>query len=86
MVKITRRVIEVVITGLIRNQFESNLTWVRIPHPPPQDESANGFLPFAGSFFTVLKRGFLILTVFLFQLQRFNYYLHSTKMYFCLCC
>ena len=57
MVKITRRVIEVVITGLIRNQFESNLTWVRIPHPPPKDEFANGFSPFAGSFFTMLKRG-----------------------------
>ncbi len=47
-----------VITGLIRNQFASNRTWVRIPHPPPQDELASGFLPFAGSFFTVLKRGY----------------------------
>ena len=27
--------IEVVITGLIRNQFEGNLTWVRIPPAPP---------------------------------------------------
>ena len=24
-----------VITGLIRNQFDGNVTWVRIPHPPP---------------------------------------------------
>ena len=24
-----------VITGLIRNQFGGNPTWVRIPHPPP---------------------------------------------------
>jgi len=28
----------------------------------------------------------LILTVFLFQLQRLNYYLQLAKMYFCLCC
>ena len=28
--------IEVVITGLTRNQFEGNLTWVRIPPCPPK--------------------------------------------------
>ena len=31
-----RRDIEAVITGLTRNQFESNLTWVRIPPCPPE--------------------------------------------------
>ena len=28
-----------VITGLIRNQFDGNVTWVRIPHPPPRKSS-----------------------------------------------
>ena len=30
-----RRGIEVVITGLTRNQFDGNVTWVRIPSSPP---------------------------------------------------
>ena len=46
----TWRGIEVVITGLTRNQFESNLTRVRIPPSPPKSQSASGFSPFAGSF------------------------------------
>ena len=35
-IKDTRRGIEVVITGLTRNQFASNRTWVRIPSSPPK--------------------------------------------------
>lgn len=35
----TRRGIEVVITGLTRNQFASNRTWVRIPSSPPKKSS-----------------------------------------------
>ena len=31
------RGIEVVITGLTRNQFASNRTWVRIPSSPPTE-------------------------------------------------
>ena len=30
--------IEVVITGLTRNQFDGNVTWVRIPPAPPQQK------------------------------------------------
>lgn len=33
--------IEVVITGLTRNQFDGNVTWVRIPSSPPNKR----FLP-----------------------------------------
>ena len=33
----TRSGIEVVITGLTRNQFASNRTWVRIPSSPPTE-------------------------------------------------
>ena len=32
-----RRGIEVVITGLTRNQFDGNVTWVRIPSSPPTE-------------------------------------------------
>ena len=35
-IKDTWRGIEVVITGLTRNQFASNRTWVRIPSSPPK--------------------------------------------------
>lgn len=31
-----------VITGLIRNQFDGNVTWVRIPHPPPKLPEKSG--------------------------------------------
>ena len=31
-----------VITGLIRNQFDGNVTWVRIPHPPPKLSEKSG--------------------------------------------
>ena len=30
--------IEVVITGLTRNQFDGNVTWVRIPPTPPEND------------------------------------------------
>ena len=38
--------IEVVITGLTRNQFGSNPTRVRIPPAAPKNQSASGFAPF----------------------------------------
>ena len=38
-IKDTWRGIEVVITGLTRNQFASNRTWVRIPSSPPKHEN-----------------------------------------------
>ena len=35
--------IEVVITGLTRNQFDGNVTWVRIPPAPPQTPESTTF-------------------------------------------
>ena len=45
-----RRGIEVVITGLTRNQFASNRTRVRIPPSPPQTQSYQGFCPYDWAF------------------------------------
>ena len=49
-IKDTWRGIEVVITGLTRNQFASNRTWVRIPNSPPKTQSYQGFCPYDWAF------------------------------------
>ena len=49
-IKDTWRGIEVVITGLTRNQFASNRTWVRIPSSPPKTQSYQGFCPYDWAF------------------------------------
>ena len=46
--KYTRRVIEVVITGLTRNQLYLTVPWVRIPHSPPPKKPV--IKPIAGFF------------------------------------
>ena len=47
----TRSGIEVVITGLTRNQLYLRVPWVRIPPTPPENSVCKRFLPFAGFFF-----------------------------------
>ena len=47
----TRSGIEVVITGLTRNQLFLRVPWVRIPPTPPENSVCKRFLPFAGFFF-----------------------------------
>ena len=49
--------IEVVITGLIRNQFEGNLTWVRIPPAPPNASFHAVFAAWKLAIFCLLDRG-----------------------------
>ena len=48
--------IEVVITGLIRNQFEGNLTWVRIPPAPPNASFHAVYAAWKLAFFCLLDR------------------------------
>ena len=48
--------IEVVITGLIRNQFEGNLTWVRIPPAPPNASFHAVFTAWKLAIFCLLDR------------------------------
>lgn len=46
--------IEVVITGLTRNQLGRKVSWVRIPPAPPSDKGC------CMSFFTIMQQSFFL--------------------------
>ena len=57
--RVIRRDIEAVITGLTRNQFESNLTRVRIPLSPPKFVGSFKKLPTFSLLFSTFDGVFL---------------------------